>query len=95
MQEVWQSACAGTPTSSGIRLLVTGWAPVVAMPASVEVVVVVLALVTLVVVLVVLVVVVGSVGQQQGLHFAFWHRRRAFFPATKLPGQPLLRSWFL
>jgi hypothetical protein len=98
MQEVWQSACAGTPTSSGIRLLVTGWAPVVAMLASVEVVVlvvVVLALVTLVVVLAVLVVVVGSVGQQQGLHFAFWHRRRAFFPATKLPGQPLLRSWFL
>ena len=84
MQVLWQSACAGTPTSIGIRRLVTGSAPVVAMLASV-----------VVVVLIVLVVVVGSVGQQQGLHLACWHRRRAFFPATKLPGHPLLRSWFL
>jgi hypothetical protein len=97
MQLLWQSACAGTPTSIGIRLLVTGSAPVVAMLASVVVVmlVVVVAPVTVVVVLVVLVVVVGNVGQQQGLHLACWHRRRAFFPATKLPGHPLLRSWFL
>jgi len=97
MQVLWQSACAGTPTSSGIRLLVTSLEPVVAAPASVVVVVVlvvVLGLVTVVVVVVVLVVVVGSTGQQQGLHFACWHRRRAFFPATKLPGHPLLRSWF-
>jgi hypothetical protein len=96
MQMVWQSACAGTPTSSGIRLLLRGSAPVIPVLASVVVLVVlvVVGLVTLVVVLVVLVVVVGSVGQQQGLHFARWQRRRAFFPATKLPGHPLLRSWF-
>jgi hypothetical protein len=97
MQVLWQSACAGTPTSSGIRLRVTSPSPMVAVLASVVVVttvVVVLALVTVVVVLVVLVVVVGSTGQQQGLHFACWHRRRAFFPATKLPGHPALRSWF-
>ena len=97
MQMVWQSACAGTPTSSGSRLLLRGSAPVTPVLASVVVLVVVLVvvgLVTLVVVLVVLVVVVGSMGQQHGLHCARWHRRRAFFPATKLPGHPLLRSWF-
>jgi|SRR5215475_5865247 len=97
MQVLWQSACAGTPTSSGIRLRVMGSAPVVPVLATVVVLVVlvvVLGLVTLVVVLVVLVVVVGSVGQQHGLHFARWHRRRAFLPATKLPGHPALRSWF-
>jgi hypothetical protein len=97
MQLVWQSACAGTPTSSGIRLLLKDSAAVVATLASVVVLVVVVAvvgLVTDVVVLVVLVVVVGSMGQQHGLHCARWHRRRAFFPATKLPGHPLLRSWF-
>jgi hypothetical protein len=97
MQVVWQSACAGTPASAVAKLLVAGSTPVVAMLASVIVVVlvvVVLGLVTVVAVLVVVVVVVGSVGQQQGLHFARWHRRRAFFPAMKLPGHPLLRSWF-
>jgi hypothetical protein len=93
MQLLWQSACAGTPTSIGIRLLVTGSALVVAMLASVVVVVLVVVLAPVTVV-VVLVVVVGCVGQQQGLHLACWHRRRAFFPATKLPGHPLLRSWF-
>ncbi|HJW69167.1 MAG TPA: hypothetical protein VJ829_07415 [Candidatus Binatia bacterium] len=94
MQLLWQSACAGTPTSIGIRLLVTGSTPVVAMLASVVVVVIVVVVLGLVTVVVVLVVVVGNVGQQQGLHLACWHRRRAFFPATKLPGHPLLRSWF-
>ena len=97
MQALWQSACAGTPASIGMRRLVASSRSVTAPPASVVVVVlvvVVLALVTLVVVLLVVDVVVGSTGQQQGLHFARWHRRRAFFPATKLPGHPLLRSWF-